>query len=115
LTTFDAHDKDELVKGSGDPSVPGKLAALAEAERKFYRRIGISTAYHDAFYRYTGARRKRSAAGIAAGTDCSAVDYWLLHRKDMENMDISVRNKSLLPPRLTALEGAKSRPPGLKG
>ena len=80
-----ARDKDKLIAAvaARDPSVATRLAALEQSNLDFYKKYGISTQYHAAFDRYTAQR----AAGRAG--DCPEIDFWVLRRKDLENMGVT--------------------------
>jgi len=83
--TVNARDTDKLVAASGDASLGAIIAALNKGEHDFYAKFGISTRYHDAFNRYT---EQRAARGATTG-GCPAFDFWVLRRKDLENMGVT--------------------------
>jgi hypothetical protein len=80
--TFSANDKNQVIAASGDPSAPAQIAALDRAERAFNAAVGVSSAYHDAYDRYTAQYRSAPAGS------CPAVDYWILRRRDLEKMGV---------------------------
>jgi hypothetical protein len=83
ILTMNARDKDKLIAAAGDPSLGAKIAVIERNERDFYAKFGISTQYFAAFNRYTA----QSAAGSAG--KCPGIDFWVLRRKDLENMGVT--------------------------
>jgi len=101
-------DTEQLIAASGDPLTRPQLAALSKDEHAFYANIGISTAYHDAFDRYTKLRAGKAPAGAAAG-NCPAVDFWILRRKDMEKMGVTGMGAIWEPADRAAADSAATR------
>lgn len=84
--TVQARHADKLVAATRDPLLSTKISAIGKSEHAFYAKLGISTRYHDAFERYGMRREARSTSAPGA---CPAIDFWVLRRKDLENMGVT--------------------------